>query len=149
MPFVRSSSNEGKRPAVAAFASMEQARASAEQTQTRQRKEYHRADRHRQHHARGTHPDQTEPDHLSYAIIAVEGAHNAPLDLEELVEKDLTRFRKQYENLAKEARTALREGGSDTDSPFVAHRELGDEKRRDADSDGGVHNKPAKRERKD
>ncbi|MFM0688602.1 low affinity iron permease family protein [Paraburkholderia strydomiana] len=86
---------------------------------------------------------------LDELIRAIEGAHNALLDLEELEEKDLTRFRKQYENLAKEARTALREGGSDTDSPFVANREVGDEKRRDADSDGGAHNKPAKRERKD
>ncbi|MBT2794443.1 low affinity iron permease family protein [Paraburkholderia strydomiana] len=86
---------------------------------------------------------------LDELIRAIEGAHNALLDLEELEEKDLTRFRKQYENLAKEARTALREGGSDTDSPFVANREVGDEKRRDADSDDAAHNKPAKRERKD
>jgi hypothetical protein len=54
--------------------------------------------------------------------------HNALLDLEELEEKDLTRFRRQYENLAKEARTAPREGGSDTNSPFVANREVADEK---------------------
>lgn len=78
---------------------------------------------------------------LDELIRAIEGAHNALLDLEELEEKDLTRFRKQYENLAKEARTALREGGSDTDSPFVANREVGDEKRRDADSDGGADRK--------
>jgi hypothetical protein len=102
--------------------------ASAEQTQTRQRKEYHRADSHRQRHARETLAYQTEPDHLSYAICAIEGAHNALLDLEELEEKDLTRFRRQYENLAKEARTAPREGGSDTNSPFVANREVADEK---------------------
>lgn len=74
------------------------------------------------------HSDQTEPDHLSYALCAIEGAHNALLDLEELEEKDLTRFRRQYENLAKEARTAPREGGSDTNSPFVANREVADEK---------------------
>jgi low affinity Fe/Cu permease len=86
---------------------------------------------------------------LDELIRAIEGAHNALLDLEELEEKDLTRFRKQYENLAKEARTALREGGSDTDSPFVDNREVGDEKRRDSDNDGGAGNKAAKRERKD
>ncbi|OWJ59788.1 low affinity iron permease family protein [Paraburkholderia caledonica] len=86
---------------------------------------------------------------LDELIRAIEGAHNALLDLEELEEKDLTRFRKQYENLAKEARTALREGGSDTDSPFVANREVGDEKRRDTDNNDAAHNKPAKRERKD
>ncbi|MGY6120211.1 low affinity iron permease family protein (plasmid) [Paraburkholderia strydomiana] len=86
---------------------------------------------------------------LDELIRAIEGAHNALLDLEELEEKDLTRFRKQYENLAKEARTALREGGSDTDSPFVANREVSDEKRRDTDNNDAAHNKPAKRERKD
>ncbi|CAD6521436.1 hypothetical protein LMG28727_01634 [Paraburkholderia kirstenboschensis] len=85
---------------------------------------------------------------LDELIRAIEGAHNALLDLEELEEKDLTRFRKQYENLAKEARTALREGGSDTDSPFVDNREAGDE-RRDADNGGGAGDKPTKRERKD
>jgi len=53
----------------------------------------------------------------------MKGAHNARLDLEELEEKDLSRFRKHYEKLADEARTALRAGGSDTDSPFVDNRD--------------------------
>jgi low affinity Fe/Cu permease len=56
---------------------------------------------------------------LDELIRALEGAHNALLDLEELEEKDLTRFRKHYERLAEEARVALQAGGSDTDSPFV------------------------------
>ena len=70
---------------------------------------------------------------LDELIRAIEGAHNALLDLEELEEKDLTRFRKQYENLARDARVALRKGGSDTDSPFVDNRGMSDEKRRDDD----------------
>lgn len=57
---------------------------------------------------------------LDELIRAMEGAHNALLDLEELEEKDLSRFRKHYEKLAEEARTALRAGGSDTDSPSSA-----------------------------
>ncbi|MDB5835235.1 MAG: putative small integral rane protein precursor, partial [Caballeronia sp.] len=45
---------------------------------------------------------------LDELIRAMKGAHNALLDLEELEEKDLSRFRKHYEKLADEARTALR-----------------------------------------
>jgi len=60
---------------------------------------------------------------LDELIRAIEGAHNALLDLEELEEKDLSRFRKHYERLAEKARTALRAGGNDTDSPFVESRE--------------------------
>jgi low affinity Fe/Cu permease len=56
---------------------------------------------------------------LDELIRALEGAHNALLDLEELDEKDLTRFRKRYEQLAEKARDALRDGGTDTDSPFI------------------------------
>jgi low affinity Fe/Cu permease len=56
---------------------------------------------------------------LDELIRAVQGAHNALLDLEELEEKDLSRFRRHYEKLAEDARAALRAGGSDTDSPFV------------------------------
>jgi low affinity Fe/Cu permease len=59
---------------------------------------------------------------LDELIRALSGAHNALLDLEELDEKDLTRFRKRYEQLAEEARGALRSGGTDTDSPFVEDR---------------------------
>jgi len=59
---------------------------------------------------------------LDELIRALAGAHNALLDLEELDEKDLTRFRQRYEQLAEEARSALRSGGTDTDSPFVDHQ---------------------------
>lgn len=42
-------------------------------------------------------------------IRAIEGAHNALLDLEELEEEDLDKIRSTYTNLAKEARDALDE----------------------------------------
>lgn len=51
---------------------------------------------------------------LDEVIRAMEGAHNALLDLEELTEKDLDRIRHRYEKLAQQARAALREGWSDT-----------------------------------
>lgn len=56
---------------------------------------------------------------LDELIRAMEGAHNALLDLEELDEKELVRFRKRYEALAEAARLALRDGKRDTDSPVV------------------------------
>jgi low affinity Fe/Cu permease len=46
---------------------------------------------------------------LDELIRAIEGAHNALLDLEELEEKDLDRLRSNYFNLAKAARKGLRE----------------------------------------
>ena len=42
-------------------------------------------------------------------IRAIEGAHNALLDLEELDERDLDRIRAKYTVLANQARNALRE----------------------------------------
>ncbi|ACC73214.1 protein of unknown function DUF1452 [Paraburkholderia phymatum STM815] len=56
---------------------------------------------------------------LDELIRALDGAHNALLDLEELNEKDLTRFRKRYQQLAEQARGKLRSGGEDTGSPFI------------------------------
>jgi hypothetical protein len=47
----------------------------------------------------------------------VSGAHNALLDLEELEEADLERFRTRYEGLARAARDALRHGELDTGTP--------------------------------
>jgi low affinity Fe/Cu permease len=74
---------------------------------------------------------------LDDLIRAMEGAHNALLDLEELEEKDLSRFRKHYEKLAEEARTALRAGGNDTGSPFVDnHDDNDDDRRGDENRDG-------------
>jgi low affinity Fe/Cu permease len=71
---------------------------------------------------------------LDELIRALSGAHNALLDLEELDEKDLTRFRKRYEQLADEARNALRSGGTDTDSPFIE-----DQPRHTTDGGGQEH----------
>ena len=56
---------------------------------------------------------------LDELIRAVEGAHNALLDLEELEEKDLDRIRTNYEKLAKRARADLALGKFDTDVPEV------------------------------
>ncbi|CAG4914328.1 low affinity iron permease family protein [Paraburkholderia saeva] len=74
---------------------------------------------------------------LDELIRAIEGAHNALLDLEELEERDLTRFRRHYEKLAEDARMALRAGGVDTNSPFVQgdHNDDDDDARGDHASD--------------
>jgi low affinity Fe/Cu permease len=54
---------------------------------------------------------------LDELIRAVEGAHNALLDLEELEERDLDRLRAPYEELARRARARLQQGGRDTGTP--------------------------------
>ncbi len=46
---------------------------------------------------------------LDELIRAIEGAHNALLDLEELDEKELEAIREQYESLARKARERLDE----------------------------------------
>jgi low affinity Fe/Cu permease len=56
---------------------------------------------------------------LDELIRALEGAHNSLLDLEELSERELDRFRKGYQQLAEEARGTLRRGKPDTDRPEV------------------------------
>jgi low affinity Fe/Cu permease len=56
---------------------------------------------------------------LDELIRAVEGAHNAFLDLEELTEQDLDRIRKRYIALAERARADLRKGLRDTDRAEV------------------------------
>jgi len=53
---------------------------------------------------------------LDEVIRAIEGAHNALLDLEELDERELDTIRARYERLASEARETLRRGGVDTDA---------------------------------
>jgi low affinity Fe/Cu permease len=63
---------------------------------------------------RDSHAVQLKLDEL---IRAGRGAHNALLDLEELEEADLERFRERYEQLARTAREALRRGELDTDTP--------------------------------
>ena len=56
---------------------------------------------------------------LDELIRAVEGAHNALLDIEELAEDDLDRMKDNYEQLAQQAREDLRRGGKDTGTPPV------------------------------
>ncbi|MBB3004569.1 MULTISPECIES: low affinity iron permease family protein [Paraburkholderia] len=56
---------------------------------------------------------------LDELIRALAGAHNALLDLEELDEKELARFRRHYENLAERARGELRLDQSSAAPPFV------------------------------
>ena len=56
---------------------------------------------------------------LDELIRVQTGAHNALLDLEELTEQQLDRFRERYEELAREARKKLRRGDADTDRPPV------------------------------
>lgn len=55
-------------------------------------------------------------------IRALEGAHNALLDLEELSERDLVRFHARYEQLARAAREDLQRGTVDTGTPDVPDR---------------------------
>ena len=51
---------------------------------------------------------------LDELIRAMDGAHNALLDLEELSEKELALIKKRYERLAETAREGLRTGLLDT-----------------------------------
>lgn len=50
---------------------------------------------------------------LDELIRAIEGAHNALLDLEELEDEELDRIRESYEELARTARAKLKRGGRD------------------------------------
>lgn len=59
---------------------------------------------------------------LDELIRAIQGAHNALLDLEELTEEDLSRLRTRYETLARQARADLQRGLSDTGTPEVETR---------------------------
>ncbi len=56
---------------------------------------------------------------LDELIRAVEGAHNALLDLEELSEAELDEMRDRYEKLAQKAREELKKGRSDTGRPRI------------------------------
>ncbi len=60
---------------------------------------------------------------LDELIRAMKGAHNALLDLEELEDQELARIKRGYQQLATEARTALREHRRDTGSPAVKEAE--------------------------
>jgi len=57
---------------------------------------------------------------LDEIIRALQGAHNALLDLEELPEPDLAKFRSRDEELARKARHDLEGGLLDTGTPEVA-----------------------------
>ncbi|SPQ00047.1 conserved hypothetical protein [Candidatus Sulfobium mesophilum] len=67
---------------------------------------------------RNTNAIQIKLDEL---IRAVEGAHNALLDLEELDDTELELIKTNYEKLAARAREALRKGKKDTKTPDVTH----------------------------
>jgi low affinity Fe/Cu permease len=56
---------------------------------------------------------------LDELIRVTSGAHVALLDLEELEADELDEIRKQYEDLAKRAREAIRHGKTDTNIPKV------------------------------
>jgi low affinity Fe/Cu permease len=56
---------------------------------------------------------------LDELIRAVEGAHNALLDLEELTEKDLERIRQRYQKLAEQARRDVQHGMLDQGTPEI------------------------------
>ena len=60
---------------------------------------------------------------LDELIRAMNGAHDALLDLEELDERTLDAFRDKYQRLAREARQRLAGSGTDDDSPEVDVRE--------------------------
>ena len=56
---------------------------------------------------------------LDELIRATQGAHNALLDLEELDQEQLDRYKHSYEKLASAARKRLEKGKLDTDSPDI------------------------------
>lgn len=56
---------------------------------------------------------------LDELIRATQGAHNALLDLEEIEDEQLERYKRSYERLAKAARQRLEKGELDTDSPEI------------------------------
>ena len=65
---------------------------------------------------RDSHAMQLKLDEL---IRAVDGAHNALLDLEELSDHELGQMRERYLKLAEEARSQMRRGGKDTGTPKI------------------------------
>ena len=57
---------------------------------------------------------------LDELVRAIEGAHNALLDIEELSERDLDQIKAKYGNLARCAREDLRKGKPDSGTPEVS-----------------------------
>ncbi len=70
---------------------------------------------------------QTKLDEL---IRAIEGAHNALLDLEELDESEIEHIRRDYRNLAASARKAIEKGMRDTDCSELEHCDEPDDKKK-------------------
>ena len=66
---------------------------------------------------------------LDEVIRALDTAHNALLDLEELEEEDLQRMHQNYLTLAEKARKALRKGKDDTGVPDIEDTRRAAEKR--------------------
>jgi len=60
---------------------------------------------------------------LDELIRAIEGAHNALLELEELDQKDLDGIKGEYRKLAEKARKDLQKGKKDTDVPEVKEQQ--------------------------
>jgi len=56
---------------------------------------------------------------LDELIRATRGAHNVLLDLEELDEHEIEHIRKNYRELAEQARNEIRKGLADTDDPDI------------------------------
>jgi low affinity Fe/Cu permease len=56
---------------------------------------------------------------LDELIRAMEGAHNALLDLEDLSDDELDKIRKNYLKLAGQAREHIKNGAGDTDKPDI------------------------------
>jgi low affinity Fe/Cu permease len=54
---------------------------------------------------------------LDELIRAIQGAHNALLDIEELSQQELDHIKAPYEELARQAREELNQGIEDTGSP--------------------------------
>jgi low affinity Fe/Cu permease len=66
---------------------------------------------------------------LDELIRAIEGAHNALLDLEELDDEQIEHIRRDYRKLASEARKAIAKGMEDTGCREVKH-ELEEERQK-------------------
>jgi len=65
---------------------------------------------------RDSHAMQLKLDEI---IRSIDGAHIALLDLEELSDKEIASVRRRYRKLARQAREAMRDGGTDTGTPDV------------------------------
>ncbi len=65
---------------------------------------------------RATYATQIKLDEL---IRALDGAHNALLNLEELTDEEIDRLRRRYSELARAARAQVRRGRTDAGRPDV------------------------------